>query len=91
MTDPNLTFDAFVVKKFSKIELGAEHWKENLSDIHYAAPDAFGASSGGSDEDEWTFEDYGEGENQSNGAFAANADHSGDNDWSFQELDDDGN
>jgi C1A family cysteine protease len=57
MTDRNLTADVFVIKKFSNIELGDDHWKQNVSELDFAEPIAFGAGTNGSgDNDEWSFE-----------------------------------
>ena len=85
MTDPALVYDAFVVKKFSKIELGDDHWK-----ISAPEPSAFGASAASDNEgNDWDFEEADNGYNQTSDGFGASADNSGGNEWSFEGEDDD--
>ena len=79
MTDPNMTRDLFVIKQFSKIELGTDHWKESASELNFPEPSAFGASADGSnDADAWGFEGD-DGEDQISSGFSPSADVSGAN------------
>lgn len=71
MTDPKYVSEAYVVKKFSKIELGDDHWKNDISQLEFQGPNTFGASAAGIDGDnDWNFEAEGDGKHQNSGAFS---------------------
>ena len=59
MTNPDFTYDAFVVRKLSNFELGEENWKENQAQIEFPEANSFGASADGSNDDDWEFQELG--------------------------------
>ena len=67
MTNPRLAYDAFTIRKFTSFDLGKEHWKQNVSDLQFGEPTAFGASLE-EEADDWSFQELDDGKNQNNSA-----------------------